>query len=166
MKKKLLISIMSLMLVLTLSACGKEKESVKDNNNSNEKTEVTNTNNSESTNDVVSTNGTSEDSSGVNEFKALYSDQNKMVFQYTDNSKIVFHHNGTKITGYELYFDYEDAATANLAKQTIINENSEDVKNVRVEGSMIIVTYAESTYEDLTLEDVRMVYSYLTEVTK
>ena len=163
--KKIFISIMSFLLVFSLTGCGKEKVNEENNQNNFKEVESPKT-----TNDVEkvdeTANSSSENLSGVNEFKALYSDQNKMVFEYTDNSKIVFYHNGTKITGYELYYNYEDAATANLAKQTIKSEDSEDIKDVRVEGSMIIVTYAESTYKDLTLEDVRTVYSYLKEVTK
>ena len=160
--KKIFISLISLLLVLSLSGCG--KENIKEDNNL-KVDQIT-----EPANDVSpideTANSTSESSSGVSEFKALYSDQNKMVFEYTDNSKIVFYHNGTKITGYELYYNYEDAATASLAKETIKNDGTDDIKEVRVEGTMLVVVYAENTYRDLSLEDVRTVYSYLKEVTK
>ncbi|MBQ7667970.1 MAG: hypothetical protein IJS47_01415 [Clostridia bacterium] len=94
----------------------------------------------------------------------LYSDDHKMVFKNLDNSDLVFYYEGDKITGFEAYFEYSDAATAKFAASYI--EKGDTVKDVYVKGKYVVVVYNESEYEDLTTESVRTVYSYLEQVQK
>ena len=100
------------------------------------------------------------DNSELDEIE-LYSDGTKIVFG-NGNSKLVYYYSGDEITKYEAYLDYGTAAAAQYAYS--IFEKDDSIKNAYVKGKYLVVEYDESLYENLTVSEVRTLYSYLEEV--
>ena len=141
MKKKLLTGLFAIIMCFALVGCGKEEQKNQpENNNEQPKQE-------ENNKDSVD----------------LYSDDTRIVFS-TDQGLIIFYYEGNKITGYHVYFDYEDNETATYALSTL--EKDEEVEKMYVRDKYLVFEYKESAYEYLTLEDVKKSYSYLEEVKK
>ena len=89
------------------------------------------------------------------------SDNNKLVFQQGENMTAVYYHDGTKITGYEAYIDYDSPELAHAAKIEADKEKEDDVESIKVEGSRIVVKFKESAYEDTTLEELKQSYAVI-----
>jgi uncharacterized protein YxeA len=152
MKNTLLI-ILCCVLLIGITGCGNNND---DNSNNN-----SNTNNNSNNNNNNNSNNSEED-------LTLYSDDTKIVFDFNNAYKMVFYYKGNNITGLEYYFDY---GTAEIAKASVAAikanmESDSEVKSVNQNGRYVQVTFKSSAYEDLTVEQVRTIYSYLKEVSK
>ncbi len=146
--KKILLSVLVVLLLVVFVGCGKDNgNDAGDNNGGTNNGEVNNNSSSNSSNDEIK----------------LYSDNTKMVFQ-VGNSKLVYYYSGEKITAYHAYVDYENAATANYALTLINLDEDSNIKKAYTQGRYVVIEYAESEYEDTTTSEIRALYSYLEQV--
>lgn len=150
MKKKLLVSIFIVVLCFALTGCGNSVSDIID--------DVT----GDITNDIIDTGDDNNATNGIN----LYSDNNKIVYNYYDAYFMVFYHDGTNITGEELYYNYQDVTTASYALASIKADmdDEEGIESVKQSGTYVIVKYDSSMYEGFTVETVRAAYAALDEV--
>lgn len=146
MKKKILASLLAVAICIALTGCVNKKNN-NDNNNQSEQ--------------------------GVNEENIdaeikLYSDDKTIVFDFLGAYKMVFYYSGDKITGHELFYDFGDSATASIGKASIeANLTDEDnVESVKQNGRYIIVKYKEIEFRNMTVEEIKTIYSYLKEIQK
>ena len=148
--KKVLISILMFSLVFVLAGCGKEKgEPVVNYSDDIESNDIQDTNNSEKeTYDDID----------------LYSDSTKIVFK-NGQVKLVYYYSGDTITAYHTYLDYEDAVTAKLALN-LIDKDDLTIKKAYTKGKYLVVEYNESEYENMTVSELKALYSYLEEIKK
>lgn len=104
-----------------------------------------------------------EKSASVTAFK---SDDETIVFQDKDGlTQHIFKHDGDKITGMMSYIDYGSEDAAKLAAQSLSPEESGgSIEKVYAEGTGVIVEYGPSEFEELTLEQVEMLYKDLEKV--
>lgn len=147
MKKKLLVGLFTIIICFALMGCGKQE--VLNNGGETKVENEPQNNNSE-------------------EILNLYSDDNKIVFNYTDVYYIIYYHEGEKITGLEYVYQYDNAETAKIAKTMLDStyEEEDNVKDVVIKGKYIIITFTEEAYKDETLESVKTTYSYLEQIYK
>lgn len=97
----------------------------------------------------------------------LYSDSNKYVVNYNDEYKMVFYHDKDKITNVEYYYEFETKSTAENEGISIVKSIVNDDKaQISVKNKYVVVKLDPSNYKDLTLENVKSVYSNLQEVKK
>lgn len=171
MKTKLfLIGLISIVLCLCLTGCGTQENVVTQKdveqqvNNlidmllSDDETE-------NNTTAAVSTeNNSTETVSKSNPLK-LYSDDTKIVF-LEDDTYMVFTYSGNEITGYTAYVLFDSAAEAQIALAEYNEDPDEDVKSIQANGSTVVLEYDESVYEGLTVDMIKLAYSYLEEVKK
>ena len=138
--------------MMVLTGCGKDNETPNNENNNNNQQEQQGGNNQQDNENID---------------MKLYSDDTKIVFD-TTAYKLVFYYSGNDITGYEMYYDFGSIEMATYGKKSIENNLGEDsdVLDIKQNGQYIIVKFAESEYEDLTVEGVRAAYSTLQEVKK
>ena len=147
--KKYLICILGVALCLFLiTGCS----------NNNDKTYSNDTEENVSEGQKVTSNNSNEDEI------ELYSDSTKIVFE-SGQGKIVYYYSGETITKYEAYIDYGDATTAKFALSQL-DDDEENVKKKYTKGKYLVIEYAESEYENLTVSDVKLMYSYLKELQK
>ena len=159
MKRKILFSILAIIMCLTLVGCGKEE---KQNNTLDDIIEKF-TNSEKDDKDNSSKNNDNKESTSLDEIK-LYSDDTKMVFNFYDQYNIVYHYKGDTITGLELYYDYGTEELAKISKSAIEQTQDYEIKSVVQKGRYVIVTYNEEAYQDMTVEEVKQTYSYLEQV--
>lgn len=145
MKKKLLVGLFTIIICFALVGCGKE-EVLNNEGGTTGENELQNNNSEENIN--------------------LYSDDNKIVFNYMDVYYITYYHEGEQITGLEYVYKYDNSETAKIAKTMLDSTYAEDsnVKDLVVKGKYIIITFNEEAYKDETLEDVKTTYSYLEQI--
>ena len=144
MKKKYVLGLFIVISLFMLTACGsKEKQDDDIANDTNEETNL-------------------QDEYADLE---LYSDDTKIVFA-RGQEKIVFFYKGNSIIGEHAYFDYQTNALANLALKAINSSENENIAKAYVNGKYLVIEYNENEYGSLTLEDVKLTYSYLEEVKK
>lgn len=146
MKKKVLLILIIFLMTFTLLGCGKE---------SNKKEEKITRDEIEK---LINDSDTSSDSE-IN----LYSDDTKIVFE-NGNSKLVFYYSGNEITAYHSYIDYGDSVTAKYALKVL--ENGDNIDKIYTKGKYLVIEYDKSQYETLTLDEVKLTYSYLEELKK
>ena len=146
--KVFIIGVIGVILCLVLAGCGEKKE----NTISDQSNQISNT---------IITDNSIDNNLGIID---LYSDDTKIVFKNSDLNTLVFYYEGDKITGYHAYIDYGDPLTANVALANYTYDESVD--KVYTQGKYLIVEFKESEYSDLKTSDVRLVYSYLEEITK
>ncbi len=144
MKKRLFLCLVLVMLVLA-TGCGNKKVIIDDK-------------------DEKTTNSSSSTTTTDSEIE-LYSDDTKIVFK-NGNNKVVFYYKGDKITAYHAYLDYGTKANAELVLKALDNEADDSIKKAYVKGRYVVVEYKEEEYENLTVSEVRTVYSYLEEIKK
>ena len=145
MKKKFIIGLLLVCVLFTATACKKRNNA---NNNENE-TPIEN-------NPVEvqpQSNNTSND---------LYSDDSKLVFQQ-GNTKYVFYYSGESITGYKTYTEYEDPDTAQGAYEFLKSQGN---NNISVSNNYLVMEFGPEEYANLTTNDIKSAYSYMTEVTR
>ena len=94
----------------------------------------------------------------------LYSDDTKIVYNYNDLYKLVYYHDGTNITGLENYYEMENSAVAAYTKTSLASTYPN--ATLTQKGRYVIITYNESEYKDLTLEEVKETFSFLQEIQK
>lgn len=160
MKKGLLL-ILAIMICAFLVGCGGTAEVV-DNNDANNEQETT-INETEKINETPLTyeeelENTKEALDGME----LYSDDTKYVFKTDEDTTGIFYHNGNEITGYEVRVDCHTHELAEEAKTEYLAESAEedeDIKDIRIDGSYLIVEYGPEEYKDLTLDAIKMTYS-------
>ena len=145
--KKFLLCLMAIVLLFTVTGCGSDNNNDIDNNDQSNVEETSNQN--ENNYDEIE----------------LYSDDTKLVFA-SGSGKVVFYYSGDKITAYHAYFDYQTNANANFALRALKYEDNESIDKAYVKGKYVVVEYAASEYENMSLEDVKLTYSYLEELKK
>ena len=159
MKNKVLLCLTVVLCLSILSGCGISKKisSVEE-----KAQEIIDKNTNDNATDKATTNDTKTDSSTESDADQieLYSDSTKIVFQ-SGNIKMVYYYSGNTITAYHAYVDYGDSVSANYALAATKAAQDESIKKAYVKGKYLVVEYAESNYEDLTVEDVRKLYSAL-----
>ncbi len=104
-------------------------------------------------------------------YNELFSDDNKVVYEYIDKSgnycKIVIHKENDKILGIEHYYDFKTAekAKSSLSEIETTYSNSGYFDNIKAEGQYIKVILSEKMYKDMTVQEVQeKYYSNLKEV--
>ncbi|HPZ00688.1 MAG TPA: hypothetical protein PLS28_04390 [Clostridiales bacterium] len=142
MKRKILIVLLALVLLFSFAGCSckskkaQEKEAV------------------ESTEDIIK----QQDALKDGEVK-LVEEDGKLCY-LSDAATIVFYYEGDKITGHEMYVDYNDADTAKMAYQAIeqVCQESDDYESVSLKGNYVIMKYAKSEYDGMTVAQVKEEY--------
>lgn len=155
--KKILLCVLSMIICFSLVGCTQEKKEeigLDDLLNIFENNEE-----SDSSKDSSSDKNTEE------EIK-LYSDDSKLVFNFYDIYNLVYYFEKDKITGLEYYYNYSTEELATYAKASLEQEKDEEVKSIVQKGKYIIVTFKESAYKDMTVDEVKQTYSYLDQVLK
>ena len=147
MKKRLINLIAIILCIFLVTGCGLQND------------DEENLDMSENTNEETNTSTTTEEDN-----IDLYSDSTKIVFKSATGS-LVFYYSGEKITKYEAYLDYQTPALAQYAL-TVINKDDSTIKNAYTKGRYVVVEYKESEYENMTVSEVRALYSYLEESQK
>lgn len=144
--KKILIGLFAIVMCFVITGCGPENLFEGD------------------IGDIINGNDGSE-TDGSDDIK-LYSDSNKLVYNYYDTYTIVYYRSGDTITGLEYYYNYQDSATAAYAVATMKAnlEGDTTVESVKQNGKYIIVKYNSSVYEGYTAAMVEEAYSYLEQV--
>ncbi len=145
MNKKILIGMLVIVAVLVLTGCGNKKEEEKKAEAPTE--EKTNQEDVAPVEDAVPP--------VPEEDYELYTDANKMVFRDGNNYSLYFY-SGTKITGHQYYIDYETAEKANDALATY--EKPKNVDKITTNGRFLVLAYAKSEYNGLTIYKVRTQY--------
>lgn len=99
------------------------------------------------------------------EYKEIYSDDTKIVYDYNNEYKIIIHKNGDEIIGIEHYYNFENENAANNALASLKSEytNSEAIFQ---KGQYVKVILNEEIYKNLTIADIRQHYSQLHEIIK
>lgn len=144
MKKKYVLGLLVIISLFMVTACGnKEKldEDIQDNHSEEENIE--------------------EEYADLE----LYSDDTKIVFA-RGQEKVVFFYKGNSIIGEHAYFDYQTNSLANIALKFLNSSENENIAKAYVNGKYLVIEYNENEYGSLTLEDVKLTYSYLEEVKK
>ena len=154
MKRYILFGLSFLLSLFLIVGCGNKV----DNSN------VTNNNLDNTSNNITDNNDRTSSTSKDEEIE-LYSDDTKIVFANA-GGRIVYYYEGDTITGYRVYLDYGDNATAKFALANLDWQEDETIKNAFAEGKYVVVEYSESEYENQTVTDVRALYSYLEEIQK
>ena len=144
--KKFLLCLMAIILLFSLTGCGSDENDNNDNNDVDD-TEVVNNN-----------------PNPYDEIE-VYSDNTKIVFE-TNDGKLVFYYSGNEITAYHAYLNYQNNANANYANAVLKMDENDDIDKTYVKGKYVVVEYNKSTFENLTLDDVKTTYSYLKELKK
>jgi len=147
MKRKVILTMLVLVLFFAITGCGKNKglADAADKNS-------------------VEQADTSGDNSSYDDIE-LYSDSTKYVFELS-NTKYVFYYSGDTITAYHTYVDYNDAATAKTAYQLLKLEDYPEVNKYYVKGKYIVFEWNKSQYEDMTVSELKTAYSYMKELKK
>lgn len=171
MKRKiLLLTVLSLVMCLALTGCGKKEEEKKNNSNNENQTAITNNENNaepknteepnnkennQNTTDNENNNNTNTVNDDIMNVK-LTTDDKRLVID-TPQGKIVITHEGEKITGSYLYVNYVDEATAKAAAELLKQENKDEqnIKSIKVEGTYVVVEYVEEEYEDISFSDLQ-----------
>lgn len=102
------------------------------------------------------------------EYKEVYSDENKIVYDYNNEYRIIVHKEGNEIIGIEHYykFDSETAATNALNSLKLEYSNNANMENIVQKGQYVKVIFKEEMYENLTIPEIRKQYSQLSEIIK
>ena len=82
----------------------------------------------------------------------------------------MFYYEGDEITGHTTYIDYNDHSSAQAAysiyNMAELELNDSQADRIYVEGQYLVMELNESEYENLTVADMKRVYSYMTEIKK
>lgn len=124
---------------------------------------------------VVSSGDSGENSSGdITDTIGLYSTENRAVFNFGNVYYVIFDFDGDKVSNssYCYVFESEEMATLtyedlmeSLKSPETIEENElQDVKEIRREGKHVIIVMQESSYADLTKQEVMDTYSLLEQI--
>ena len=146
MKKKYLLGLLIVVSLFIVTACGSKTEE----------------DNEENTNNI---NNVEDSENEEYEDIELYSDDTKLVFARGDG-KVVFYYSGNEITGETAYFNYQTNAAAKIALDVLNNDKDDNIDKAYVQGKYLVVEYNENEYGTLTLEDVKLTYSYIEELQK
>ncbi len=164
MKNKIILCFTVVLCLSVLSGCGISKKILSVEEKAQEIIDKTTNDDGTDKNTTGDTNTDSSTESNADQIE-LYSDSTKIVFQ-SGNIKMVYYYSGNTITAYHAYVDYGDSATANYALAAANASKDESIKKAYVKGKYLVIEYAESNYENLTVEDVRKLYSALEEIKK
>lgn len=95
--------------------------------------------------------------------KSLYTDDEKLVYDNGGVYKIVYYYSGTKITGYEHYYEYKDdkAAEDQYKKDKENYKNDTSMKAITRNGKYVVYTFVASQYEGKTVDEIQNTYSFL-----
>ena len=175
MKKRVLYGVLAVITIFSLVGCGK-KEEVKSNN---EETSKSNVSLQEQQEDELPLVFDEEDELSPEEAVEylpeetiddiqeslnnleLYSDDTKFVVKQDDHTTGIYYHNGDVVTGYEVYVEYATAEEAKLAAQGYQLTEDDEIESFKVEGNKIHVTYKESLYEDISVEQLKQSFALI-----
>ena len=143
MKKKYVLGLLVIISLFMITACG-NKEKLDE--------------------DIINDNSEDNKEEKYDDLE-LYSDDTKIVFA-RGQEKVVFYYKGNEITGEHTYFDYQSKALAQMALTALNSSENENIAKAYVNGKYLVIEYNENEYGALTLEDVKLTYSYLEEVKK
>ncbi len=150
MKRNILVIALAFVLLFSFAACSCGK-----NKSGSDTKGVTEKGTIDSTDDVIAQQESLEDG----EVK-LVKDKDKLCY-VSGAATIVYYYDGNKITGYEMYVDYGSEEAAKLAVQGLEDgQNAGDIgiDSITQNGSYVIIKYAESEYDGLTVKDVKEQY--------
>lgn len=99
-------------------------------------------------------------------YEEIYSDNNKIVYNYNDEYKIIIRHDGEKITSIEHYYDLSTAKNAQIKFDELNNKYSsmEGFKEAIQNDRYIKISFKDEIFKDLTLSNIKSKYSNLEEV--
>ena len=143
MKKNIILGLLLVYILFTATACNNNNNKNNDKPIENNPTETQQTN-SETSND-------------------LFSDDTKLVYQ-TGNTKYVFYYNGESITGQRTYAEYDSEETAQAAYEFL--KTQETNNKIYTIDNYLVVEFGPDEYANLTTNDIKSAYSYMTEVTR
>lgn len=99
-------------------------------------------------------------------YDELYSDDKMIVYDGEDGKyKIVVHHEDGKVVGLEYYYDLGDKETA-LSAMDLMKEDFKDLENISQDGQYVKLTFKDDLYKDLSLDEVKQIYSEFDELKK
>lgn len=92
--------------------------------------------------------------------KALYSNEDKLVYDNGGLYKIVIYYDGNKVTGIENYYEYsnEEEAKSKLEETKELLKDEENVKSVLKSGKFVVTVYNNNEYKDETVENIQNTY--------
>ena len=149
MKRNVLIIALAFALLFSFAACSCSKNKSSDTKGVTEKATI------DSTDDVISQQESLEDG----EVK-LVKDKDKLCY-VSGAATIVYYYDGNDITGYEMYVNYGSDEAAEMAVQGLEESNEAGdigIDSITQNGSYVIIKYAKSEYEGLTVKDVKEQY--------
>ena len=175
MKRKVLVlAVLSLVMCLLLTGCGKKEEEKKENTNKENQSAITNNentpepkktaepNNNENNenNENNNSNENNQNNNGQtenNEQKVKLSTDDKRFVIDTPQGKIVINHEGEKITGYYLYVNYIDEASAKAALEVAKQQYGSElnIKKIYTEDNYVVFEYVEEEYEGISYSDLK-----------
>ncbi len=83
-------------------------------------------------------------------------EDNKIVFKQSDIMTAIYYHDGEKLTGYEVYIDYESPELAAAAKaEAEADVEADQAESITIEGNRLHVVFKEEAYQDTSLDEVR-----------
>lgn len=97
----------------------------------------------------------------------LYSTDNRAVFNFQDVYYMVFDFEGEKVLKEYYYYQFKDEATAKetyVYMKATLEQEEDNVKDVKQEGRYIILEFTEEEFKDLTKTEVMETYQYLKQV--
>lgn len=102
------------------------------------------------------------------DFKEVYSDESRIVYNYKDDCRIIIHKNGNEITGIEHYykFDNENIADKALGILTETYKTNNNIENIIQKGNYVKVIFKEEVYTNMPLNDIQNKYKDLKEIVK
>lgn len=99
---------------------------------------------------------------------SLYSDDTKIVFNAGGVYYLVYYHDGENITGLDYVYSYPDVDTAKFT-ETMLKasyDGNNSVNSVERKGKQIKISFNETGYQGLTVEEVKANYSMYEEIHK
>ena len=118
----------------------------------------------DSSNNVVTINPLDE----FPKYEEVYSNENRIVYNFNDKYKIVIHTDGDKIIGIEHYYDFKNQFNADSALDKLMVEygNNSNLENIVQNDRYVKVIFDENMYNNLTIDDIRKQYSDLKEIVR
>ena len=140
------------------------QQSNNSSSNNNNHSSNNNHNNNSNTN-----NNQSNKQSGIetfHDYDKLVSDDTKIVYNCNDEYKIIIHKDGDKITGIEHYFDFGTEESAKNAISTLEQQYKSEANFDKIiqNDRYIKVIFNENEYKSLTISDIKLKYSTLTQI--
>ena len=100
------------------------------------------------------------------DYKEVYSDESRIVYDYKDEYRIIIHKDGDEIIGIEHYYKFDNENLADQALSVLADKYKFDnnIENIIQKGNYVKVVFKEDVYSNMTLADIKNKYKDLNEI--